>query len=66
MAGISDWEVTSAGEIMELLRRGNRHRTQEPTAANAFSSRSHAVLQVTVQRTERTPDTSTPVPPPAP
>jgi kinesin family protein 18/19 len=56
VAGISEWEVTSADEIMELLRHGNRHRTQEPTAANVYSSRSHAVLQITVQRKERTPD----------
>lgn len=33
---------------MQLLARGNRQRTQEPTAANRTSSRSHAVLQVTV------------------
>lgn len=35
---------------MQLLTRGNRQRTQEPTAANRTSSRSHAVLQVTVRR----------------
>jgi kinesin family protein 18/19 len=46
VAGISDWEVESASEIMELLKRGNKHRSQEPTKANVFSSRSHAVLQV--------------------
>jgi len=61
VAGISDWEVTSASEIMDLLETGNKHRAQEPTAANEFSSRSHAVLQVTVQRKDRTPDTTTPV-----
>lgn len=37
-------------QIMQLLTRGNRQRTQEPTAANRTSSRSHAVLQVTVRR----------------
>lgn len=31
---------------MDLLQRGNRNRTQHPTAANEVSSRSHAVLQV--------------------
>ncbi|KAK3281723.1 hypothetical protein CYMTET_10512 [Cymbomonas tetramitiformis] len=34
---------------------------QEPTEANVYSSRSHAVLQVTVERKETTPDTDTPV-----
>ena len=33
---------------MQLLMKGNKQRTQEPTAANKTSSRSHAVLQVTV------------------
>ena len=40
-------------EIMDLLHKGNRNRTTEPTAANVTSSRSHAVLQVVVERTER-------------
>ncbi|NXT90548.1 KIF19 protein, partial [Anhinga rufa] len=35
-------------QVMQLLAQGNRQRTQEPTAANCTSSRSHAVLQVTV------------------
>lgn len=38
---------------MHLLAQGNRQRTQEPTAANRTSSRSHAVLQVTVRRRRR-------------
>ena len=40
-------------QVMQLLARGNRQRTQEPTAANRTSSRSHAVLQVTVRRRRR-------------
>lgn len=31
---------------MQLLQEGNMRRTQEPTAANQNSSRSHALLQV--------------------
>lgn len=38
---------------MNLLMRGNKERTQEPTAANKTSSRSHAVLQVTVKEQSR-------------
>ena len=52
--GITDYCVDSATEILELLHRGNLHRTTEPTAANQVSSRSHAVLQVTVEQAERT------------
>ena len=33
---------------MRLLQRGNKERTQEPTAANKTSSRSHALLMVNV------------------
>uniref|UniRef100_A0A286XRZ3 Kinesin-like protein n=1 Tax=Cavia porcellus TaxID=10141 RepID=A0A286XRZ3_CAVPO len=43
-------------EIMQLLTKGNRQRTQEPTATNKTSSRSHAVLQVTVCQRRRSPD----------
>lgn len=38
---------------MQLLTKGNKQRTQEPTAANKTSSRSHAVLQVTVTQKSR-------------
>lgn len=41
---------------MQLLMRGNRQRTQEPTAANQTSSRSHAVLQVAVRQRSRVRD----------
>jgi kinesin family protein 18/19 len=36
---------------MHLLQKGNRARTVEPTAANKTSSRSHALLSVTVRQT---------------
>ena len=45
--------ITEVHEIMELLHVGNRRRTTEPTAANETSSRSHAILQVIVEQTER-------------
>ena len=43
-------------QIMELLVKGNKQRTQEPTAANKTSSRSHAVLQVSVRHQGRSRD----------
>ena len=42
---------------MKLLKEGNMRRTQEVTAANPTSSRSHAVLEVRVEQTSRTRDT---------
>ncbi|XP_036168354.1 kinesin-like protein KIF19 [Myotis myotis] len=53
IAGITEVSTSNAQEIMQLLTRGNRQRTQEPTAANRTSSRSHAVLQVSVRRQGR-------------
>ncbi|XP_069726553.1 kinesin-like protein KIF19 [Phaenicophaeus curvirostris] len=54
IAGITEVSATNAQEIMQLLTKGNKQRTQEPTAANKTSSRSHTVLQVTVtQKSQR-------------
>ncbi|XP_067101461.1 kinesin-like protein KIF19 isoform X3 [Osmerus mordax] len=56
VAGITEVSTINAREIMELLMKGNKQRTQEPTAANQTSSRSHAVLQVAVRQQSRSPD----------
>ncbi|XP_067858925.1 kinesin-like protein KIF19 isoform X2 [Heptranchias perlo] len=53
IAGITEFSTSNAMEIVQLLTKGNRQRTQEPTAANKTSSRSHAVLQVTVKQKSR-------------
>ncbi|XP_026560143.1 kinesin-like protein KIF19 [Pseudonaja textilis] len=53
IAGIMEVSTTNAQEIMQLLTKGNKERTQEPTAANKTSSRSHAVLQVSVKQINR-------------
>ncbi|XP_014651096.1 PREDICTED: kinesin-like protein KIF19 [Ceratotherium simum simum] len=50
IAGITEVSTSHAEEIMQLLTKGNRQRTQELTATNKTSSRSHAVLQVTVRQ----------------
>ncbi|XP_042720933.1 kinesin-like protein KIF19 [Lagopus leucura] len=49
VVGITELSASSTEEVLRLLLRGNQQRTQEPTAANHTSSRSHAVLQVTVR-----------------
>ncbi|XP_037665906.1 kinesin-like protein KIF19 isoform X2 [Choloepus didactylus] len=56
VAGITEVSTINAKEIMQLLLKGNRQRTQEPTAANRTSSRSHAVLQVAVRQRSRVRD----------
>ncbi|KAF8822448.1 kinesin motor domain-containing protein [Cardiosporidium cionae] len=49
VAGAVEIPLKSTSDFMHLLSNGNQQRTQEPTEANLTSSRSHAVLQVTVQ-----------------
>ncbi len=49
VAGLSEITTTSRQEVVSLLLRGNKARTMEPTAANQTSSRSHALLSITVQ-----------------
>ncbi|KAJ8929813.1 hypothetical protein NQ314_017410 [Rhamnusium bicolor] len=48
VAGLSEISTTSTDEVMLLLQKGNKARTIEPTAMNKTSSRSHALLSVTV------------------
>lgn len=47
-SGLSTKEPTSASDVVEWITLGNQNRTVNATEANATSSRSHAVLRVTV------------------
>ncbi|XP_036197779.1 kinesin-like protein KIF18B isoform X1 [Myotis myotis] len=53
--GLSFHQPTSAEQLLEMLTRGNRNRTQHPTDANATSSRSHAIFQIYVKQQDRVP-----------
>ncbi|XP_011223964.1 kinesin-like protein KIF18B isoform X2 [Ailuropoda melanoleuca] len=53
--GLSFHQPTSAEQLLELLTRGNRNRTQHPTDVNATSSRSHAIFQIFVKQQDRVP-----------
>jgi kinesin family member 18/19 len=57
VSGILEIEAKNSDEIMNLLQTGNQRRTQQPTAANEVSSRSHAVFQVVVECKDRAPGT---------
>jgi len=50
VAGISELVADTPEEVMYMLHKGNKERTQEPTKANKTSSRSHAVLQVNIKQ----------------
>lgn len=47
-------EVSHPSELIELIVDGNQRRTMASTSANQFSSRSHAILQISVQISEST------------
>ncbi|XP_058010379.1 kinesin-like protein KIN-8B isoform X2 [Hevea brasiliensis] len=53
IVGLRCIKVHSADKILELLNLGNSRRKTESTEANATSSRSHAVLEITVKRKQR-------------
>jgi kinesin family protein 18/19 len=50
VAGLSELVAKTPEEVMDMLHKGNRARTQEPTKANKTSSRSHAVFQVNIKQ----------------
>ncbi|KAJ1976707.1 tubulin-dependent ATPase kip3 [Dimargaris xerosporica] len=53
VAGLRECHPSTVEDVMELVLRGNRNRTQSPTEANATSSRSHAVLQINIRQKSR-------------
>jgi kinesin family member 18/19 len=48
VTGLSEVTTINQSEVIQLLLKGNKARTVEPTAANQTSSRSHGLLSVTV------------------
>ncbi|KAL1824184.1 hypothetical protein ACET3Z_010962 [Daucus carota] len=53
VAGLRSIKVNSADRILELLNLGNSRRKTESTEANETSSRSHAVLEITVTKKQK-------------
>ncbi|KAL6512908.1 Kinesin-like protein KIN-8B [Orobanche hederae] len=53
VAGLRSIKVNSADKILELLYLGNSRRKTESTEVNKTSSRSHAVLEISVSRKQQ-------------
>ena len=49
VANMSKHCPKSANDVMQLVNKGNKQRSQSPTEANSNSSRSHAILFVTIE-----------------
>src|SRR3954451_14341494 len=60
VAGLTSHHPRDVQEVMDMIVQGNEYRTVSPTAANATSSRSHAVLQVNVAQKDRNADVNEP------
>lgn len=56
IADVSILKPKSADEVMELVLKGNERRSTSFTTANSASSRSHAVLQISIARKSRNAD----------
>jgi kinesin family protein 18/19 len=60
VAGLTSHHPKDVQEVMDMIVQGNEYRTVSPTAANAVSSRSHAVLQINVAQKDRNADINEP------
>ena len=56
ISGVEELECSSTKEVMNLLVLGNENRSTESTDANSTSSRSHAVLMISVEFQEKGSD----------
>ncbi len=58
VTNLSSHKPKNVEQVMDMIFQGNSNRTVSPTAANATSSRSHAVLQINIDIKNRTVDIS--------
>lgn len=58
--GLTSHRPRDVQEVMDMIVQGNEYRTVSPTAANATSSRSHAVLQINIAQKDRNADVNEP------
>ncbi|EAR95230.2 kinesin motor catalytic domain protein (macronuclear) [Tetrahymena thermophila SB210] len=50
---LKEFQITSIAQIDELIQEGNQRRALAPTQANSFSSRSHAILILTIYQRQQ-------------
>ena len=58
VSGLTEIDASNPDQVIQCLRMGNKRRTCEPTEANLTSSRSHAILQISLEYTDRAIGTS--------
>ena len=47
---IKEYNINNPNDLKKLISQGNKRRTMAPTNQNKFSSRSHAILQLSLKR----------------
>ena len=47
---LKEFKINNTNELKKLISQGNKRRTMAPTNQNKFSSRSHAILQISLKR----------------
>ena len=47
---VKEYEINNSLELKKIICQGNKKRTMAPTNQNKFSSRSHAILQISLER----------------
>ena len=47
---LNEFKINNTNELKKLISQGNKRRTMAPTNQNKFSSRSHAILQLSLKR----------------
>ena len=47
---MKEYIITNCLELKKIISKGNKKRTMAPTNQNKFSSRSHAILQISLER----------------
>ena len=65
VADLSQFSITSIEELTTLITDGNYRRVMASTSANAFSSRSHAILQFYIENSNPLLLPPSPLPPPS-
>lgn len=53
---LKEFEVNNSTELLNLIIQGNSRRTMAPTNQNQFSSRSHAILQISLEQKKKVRD----------
>lgn len=53
VAGLTEHAADSPEQVIRILYLGGKHRTQDATGASQFSSRSHAIVMITVEHSDK-------------